>query len=117
MKIPTLFHFRISHYEQRLKCLYFKKKFQERMNECKPKVEAVLKASREVYSSKKLRRLLEIVLAFGNYMNRGARGNASGFKVSSLNKIMDTKSSVHRQLTLLHYLLEMLEKKVCQVIR
>ncbi|XP_072031221.1 disheveled-associated activator of morphogenesis 1-like isoform X2 [Amphiura filiformis] len=106
---------KISHYEQRLKCLYFKKKFQERMNDCKPKVEAVLKASKEVYSSKKLRRLLEIVLAFGNYMNRGARGNASGFKVSSLNKIMDTKSSVHRQLTLLHYLLEMLEKKFPEV--
>ena len=82
------------------------------MNECKPKVEAVLRASKEVHGSKKLRRLLEIVLAFGNYMNRGARGNASGFKVSSLNKIMDTKSSVHRQLTLLHYLLEMLEKQV-----
>ena len=82
------------------------------MSECKPKVEAILRASKETYSSKKLRRLLEIVLAFGNYMNRGARGNASGFKVSSLNKIMDTKSSLHRQVTLLHYLLEMLETKV-----
>ena len=55
---------------------------------------------------------MEIVLAFGNYMNRGARGNASGFKISSLNKIMDTKSSSNRNVTLLHYLIEMLEKKV-----
>ena len=39
---------------------------------------AVLEASREVQRSQRLRILLEVVLAFGNYMNRGARGNASG---------------------------------------
>lgn len=37
-----------------------------------------MEASREVARSRRLRRLLEIVLALGNYMNRGARGNASG---------------------------------------
>ena len=30
---------RIDHYEERLKALYFKKKFSERMNDAKPKVE------------------------------------------------------------------------------
>lgn len=43
-----------------------------------------------------LRQLLEIILAFGNYMNKGQRGNASGFKVSSLNKLADTKSSIDK---------------------
>lgn len=38
----------------------------------------MLEASREVQRSQRLRILLEVVLAFGNYMNRGARGNASG---------------------------------------
>ncbi|XP_041469305.1 disheveled-associated activator of morphogenesis 1-A-like isoform X2 [Lytechinus variegatus] len=108
---------KIDHYEQRLKCLFFKKRFQERMSEVKPKVEALLKASREVGSSKRLKKILEIVLAFGNYMNRGARGNASGFKISSLNKIMDTKSSSNRNVTLLHYLIEMLEKKFPDVVK
>lgn len=37
-----------------------------------------------------------MVLAFGNFMNKGQRGNAYGFKVSSLNKIADTKSSIDR---------------------
>lgn len=108
---------KIDHYEQRLKCLFFKKRFQEKIGEVKPKVEALLKASKEVGSSKKLRKVLEIVLAFGNYMNRGARGNASGFKISSLNKIMDTKSSSNRNVTLLHYLIEMLEKKFPDVVK
>ncbi|XP_022097351.1 disheveled-associated activator of morphogenesis 1-A-like isoform X2 [Acanthaster planci] len=108
---------KINHYEQRLKCLYFKKKFQERMGECKPKVEAVLKASKELSSSKRLRKVLEIILAFGNYMNRGPRGNASGFRISSLNKILDTKSSLSKHPTLLHYLTAVLEKKFPDVFK
>ena len=82
------------------------------MNEVRPKVEAVLYASREVMISRKLRKMLEVVLAFGNYMNKGKRGNAYGFKLSSLNNMIDTKSSADRNVTLLHYLVETLEKKV-----
>lgn len=108
---------RIVHYNQRLNCLHFKKKFQERMSDCKPKVEAVMKACREIQTSKKLRKLLEIVLVLGNYMNRGARGNAGGFKINSLNKIVDTKSSLDRNVTMLHYMLEMMEKKFPDVFK
>ena len=46
-------------------------------------------------------------------MNRGNRGNAYGFKLSSLSKIMDTKSSVDKDVTLLHYLVRTLESRVC----
>ena len=35
-----------------------------------------------------------------------------GFKLTSLNKIVDTKSSIDRKITLLHYLLDVLERKV-----
>uniref|UniRef100_UPI00358E1AC9 disheveled-associated activator of morphogenesis 2-like isoform X1 n=2 Tax=Myxine glutinosa TaxID=7769 RepID=UPI00358E1AC9 len=101
---------RIPHYQQRLQALYFKKKFTERVLESKPKVEAVLAASREVLKSSRLRRLLEVILAFGNYMNKGQRGNAFGFRLSSLNKIADTKSSLDRNHTLLHYLILVLDK-------
>lgn len=59
-------------------------------------VSALCLASREVVQSGTLRQLLEVVLAFGNYMNKGQRGNAYGFKVSSLNKIADTKSSIDK---------------------
>ena len=31
---------RINHYEQKLKALFYKKKFSERMSECKPKIES-----------------------------------------------------------------------------
>ncbi|XP_056337478.1 disheveled-associated activator of morphogenesis 1b [Danio aesculapii] len=107
---------RINHYQQRLQSLYFKKKFAERIAEIKPKVEALTKASKEVLHSKNFKQLLEVVLAFGNYMNKGQRGNAYGFKISSLNKIADTKSSIDKNITLLHYLITILEKKYSKVM-
>ncbi|KAK7907835.1 hypothetical protein WMY93_016447 [Mugilogobius chulae] len=107
---------RINHYQQRLQSLYFKKKFAERIAEIKPKVEALSRASKEILHSRNLKQLLEVVLAFGNYMNKGQRGNAYGFKVSSLNKIADTKSSIDKNITLLHYLITILEKKYPKVL-
>ncbi|XP_013769688.1 disheveled-associated activator of morphogenesis 2 isoform X2 [Pundamilia nyererei] len=101
---------RIDHYQQRLQALFFKKKFAERLAETKPKVEAILNASKEVVRSKRLTQVLEVVLAFGNFMNKGQRGNAFGFKISSLNKIADTKSSIDRNITMLHYLIMIFEK-------
>ncbi|CAO2607346.1 Disheveled-associated activator of morphogenesis 2 [Lemmus lemmus] len=101
---------RIDHYQQRLQALFFKKKFQERLAEAKPKVEAILLASRELTLSKRLKQMLEVVLAIGNFMNKGQRGGAYGFRVASLNKIADTKSSIDRNISLLHYLIMILEK-------
>uniref|UniRef100_A0A665UZX7 Dishevelled associated activator of morphogenesis 2 n=1 Tax=Echeneis naucrates TaxID=173247 RepID=A0A665UZX7_ECHNA len=101
---------RIDHYQHRLQALFFKKKFAERLGETKPKVEAILNASKEVVQSKRLTQVLEVVLAFGNFMNKGQRGNAYGFRVSSLNKIADTKSSIDRNITMLHYLIMIFEK-------
>ena len=102
---------RISHYEQRLNTLFYKKKFAQSVSEMEPKITAVLEASKEVARSKKLKKLLEIILALGNYMNRGQRGNALGFRISSLNRLTDTKSST-KNTTLLHYLVDILESKV-----
>uniref|UniRef100_A0A452QRL5 Dishevelled associated activator of morphosis 1 n=1 Tax=Ursus americanus TaxID=9643 RepID=A0A452QRL5_URSAM len=107
---------RINHYQQRLQSLYFKKKFAERVAEVKPKVEAIRSGSEEVFRSSALKQLLEVVLAFGNYMNKGQRGNAYGFKIASLNKIADTKSSIDKNITLLHYLITIVENKYPKVL-
>ncbi|KAG2467909.1 DAAM2 protein, partial [Polypterus senegalus] len=77
---------------------------------------AILSASREVCRSKRLKQILEVVLAFGNFMNKGQRGNAFGFKVSSLNKIADTKSSIDRNITMLHYLIMIFEKSYPDIL-
>jgi len=102
---------KITHYEQRLRTLHYKKKFTIWMGELKPKIQAVLEASKEVQRSKRLKRMLELILAFGNYMNRGQRGNAVGFKLNSLTRIADTKSSCNKNVTLLHFMAETCENK------
>lgn len=71
----------------------------------------VLEASKEISRSRRVKRILEVVLAFGNYMNRGNRAGALGFKVNSLNKMVDTKSSIDKKVTLIHYLLTTIERK------
>uniref|UniRef100_A0A8C2FWC3 Dishevelled associated activator of morphogenesis 2 n=1 Tax=Cyprinus carpio TaxID=7962 RepID=A0A8C2FWC3_CYPCA len=100
---------RIDHYQQRLQSLFFKKKFAERLAEIKPKVEVIQARNCCI-------NVLEVVLAFGNFMNKGQRGNAYGFKVSSLNKIIDTKSSIDRNITMLHYLIMLFEKNYPDIL-
>ncbi|KAL3874321.1 hypothetical protein ACJMK2_037352 [Sinanodonta woodiana] len=108
---------KITHYEERVTALYFKKKFQDRMLDIKPKIGAVFEGSKQMCRSRQLKKLLEIVLAYGNYMNRGQRGNARGFTLRSLNNLVDTKSSISKNVTLLHYLVEVLEKKFPDLLK
>ncbi|XP_044737044.1 disheveled-associated activator of morphogenesis 1 isoform X2 [Chrysoperla carnea] len=108
---------KIPHYEQRLRSLHYKKRFNLALNEVTPRINSVMEASREVARSRRLRRLLELVLALGNYMNRGARGNATGFRLASLNRLADTKSSAAKGTTLLHYLVQILEKKFKDILK
>ncbi|XP_055636774.1 disheveled-associated activator of morphogenesis 1 isoform X2 [Toxorhynchites rutilus septentrionalis] len=107
---------KIPHYEQRLRSLHYKKRFQVTVNDLSPRIANVMEASREVARSRRLRKLLELVLALGNYMNRGARGNASGFRLASLNRLADTKSSAFKGTTLLHYLVQIIEKKFKDIL-
>lgn len=107
---------KIPHYSQRVRTLLFKKKFAAAAAEAQARAASVLRAARDMTRSRRLRALLELVLALGNYMNRGARGNASGFRLSSLNKLADTKSSVSRNTTLLHFLVEMLETQFKDIL-
>lgn len=105
------------HYEQRLRSLHYKKKFAASIAELTPRMRAVLEASRQVARSRRLRKLLELVLALGNYVNRGnARGNACGFRLASLNRLVDTKSSCSKGTTLLHYLVQILESRFREVL-
>uniref|UniRef100_A0A8C3FN10 Formin like 1 n=1 Tax=Chrysemys picta bellii TaxID=8478 RepID=A0A8C3FN10_CHRPI len=64
---------------------------------------AVIAASMSLKSSTKLRNILEIVLAFGNYMNSSKRGAAYGFRLQSLDALLEMKSTDRKQ-TLLHYI-------------
>jgi len=67
-----------------------------------------------IKSSDKLRQILEIVLAFGNYMNSSKRGAAYGFRLQSLDVLLEMKSTDRKQ-TLLHYLVKVIAEKYPQL--
>ena len=50
----------------------------------------MIAASKSVVSSGHFKKVLEIILAFGNYMNSSRRGGAFGFKLQSLDVVSIT---------------------------
>jgi len=101
--------------EPRLNMILFKMKFPEEMQDVKPSVVNVTAACREVKTSVKFSKLLELVLLMGNYMNAGSRNEGSmGFEINYLTKLSSTKS-VDGQLTLVHFIEEMIETKYPEI--
>ncbi|XP_044731705.1 formin-like protein isoform X1 [Chrysoperla carnea] len=75
-----------------------------------PQIQAVISGSSSVKSSRKLKSILEVILAFGNYLNSGKRGPAYGFKLQSLDTLLDTKST-DKRICLLHYIVATIRNK------
>lgn len=78
-------------------------------------IAAILNASNAVKSSKKFRSVLEVVLAFGNYLNSQKRGSAYGFKLQSLDTLLDTKST-DKRMCLLHYIVSTIRQKFPELL-
>nr|XP_015217577.1 PREDICTED: formin-like protein 1 isoform X5 [Lepisosteus oculatus] len=101
-KIPRL--------AERLSTLTFMGNFPDTVQLLKPQLNAIIAASMSIKSSTKLKKILEIILAFGNYMNSSKKGAAYGFRLQSLDMLLDTKSTDRKQ-TLLHYIVGIIQEK------
>lgn len=75
-----------------------------------PQINAVSSASLSIKQSKKLKKILEVVLAFGNYMNSSKRGPVYGFKLQSLESLLETKTADKKQ-TLLNFIVQTVNDK------
>eukprot|EP00731_Ephydatia_muelleri_P030908 Em0022g422a len=101
---------------ERLDCMLFRVRFEEERKELQDSITSVIAACREIRTSKKFAKLLEIVLLMGNYMNAGSRNAQSfGFELSYLTKLNSTKSA-DQKTTLLHFLASTIEKKFPDVL-
>ncbi|XP_026056489.1 formin-like protein 1 [Carassius auratus] len=105
-KIPRL--------AQTISTLTFMGNFSEIILLIKPQLNAIIAASMSIKSSSKLKKILEIILAFGNYMNSEKRGSAYGFRLQSLDLLLDMKST-DRKLTLLHFIVSIIQEKYPQL--
>ncbi|XP_064631791.1 delphilin-like isoform X3 [Lineus longissimus] len=105
---PDQFCFEMSRmpgYTQKLKAMLFKANFAEKVEELKETLNCIKRASQELLGSKKLKKMIEMVLAMGNYMNKGNSriGEASAFKITYLSQL-DTTKTTDGKATFLHVL-------------
>ncbi|XP_016098882.1 formin-like protein 2 isoform X2 [Sinocyclocheilus grahami] len=108
-------HFsKIERLMQKMTIMAFVGNFTESVQMLTPQLHAVIAASVSIKSSQKLKKILEIILALGNYMNSSKRGAVYGFKLQSLDLLLDTKST-DRKITLLHYIANIVKDKYQQV--
>ncbi|NXG71865.1 GRD2I protein, partial [Baryphthengus martii] len=101
----------VPEYKIRLRSLHFKTTLQEKTEEIKASYECICKASLELKSSKKLAKILEFVLAMGNYLNNGQpkTNKTTGFKINFLTELNTTKT-VDGKSTFLHILAKSLSQ-------
>ena len=77
----------VDRYEQRLRVMGYMGNFDELVLTVVPQIESVISASECLINSSSFRKLLEIILAFGNYMNSAKRGAAYGFKLATFDRV------------------------------
>uniref|UniRef100_A0A4W3IYD2 Formin-like 3 n=1 Tax=Callorhinchus milii TaxID=7868 RepID=A0A4W3IYD2_CALMI len=105
---------KIERLPQRMTIMTFIGNFADNLQMLNPQLNAIIAASASIKSSQKLKRMLEIILALGNYMNSSKRGSVYGFKLQSLDLLLDTKST-DRKLTLLHYIAIVIKEKYAEI--
>nr|XP_034991396.1 formin-like protein 1 isoform X4 [Zootoca vivipara] len=101
---------RIPRLAERMHIMTFLGNFGDTVQLLLPQLNSIIAASMSLKASTKLRQILEIVLAFGNYLNSSKRGAAYGFRLQSLDALLDMKSTDRKQ-TLLHYIVRVIQEK------
>ncbi|XP_023196353.1 delphilin isoform X3 [Xiphophorus maculatus] len=101
----------VPEYKTRLRSLLFKTTLQERAEEMKAAFDYIYKASAELKGSRKLAKILEFVLAMGNYLNNGQPKShrTTSFKINFLTELSTTKT-VDGKSTFLHILAKSLSQ-------
>jgi len=96
-------------------CFLYKLNYDVECDSLRGAINTITQACEEVITSKRFLRLLETILAVGNFLNQGtAKGNALGFKMDTLIKLMETRS-VNQQagiVTLLHYVVFIVQQNM-----
>lgn len=92
----------VPHLKEKVKGLLYMTKYKETYDLIKIGTVKVRDASEGLTKAKAFARLLSLILMMGNYLNStGVQGGAFGFKITSINKLVDTKASDGT--TLLHF--------------
>ncbi|CAF0846192.1 unnamed protein product, partial [Didymodactylos carnosus] len=105
---------KIERLPQKLNVVSFMANFNDINENLAPQLKAVINSSLALKNSTRFKKLLEIILAFGNYMNSSKRGPVYGFKLNSLEILSDTRTH-DKRLTLLHYIVQTIQERFSDV--
>jgi diaphanous 1 len=94
----------------RLKAMFTTFTFQNALDVQIVKLEKLKKGTAALTNSKKIQRVVEVVLKLGNYLNGGTRrGGLFGFKIDALKKLNTVKTNDNKR-NLLHWIAEYFEE-------
>ena len=100
----------IAAFRERIKTIIFKYNYLSDYLIITEEIERIFRVFKFMKEDKQLKRLFEIILALGNYMNGGSfRGGAFGFTLNSLPKLADTKSS---GITFIDYVIKFIYEEI-----
>ena len=95
----------VPHNRERLEAMRFKNIYSDKSVEILKSVDLFFKGFEFVKTNKNFHKFLEILLAYGNYMNGvSAKGGAFGFQLTSLSKFYDMKSKDNK-ITLFQFII------------
>jgi len=101
---------KVERLKAKLDIMSFMSTFYEALHRIRPRIDTVALASKSTENAKKFQKILEIILAFGNYMNSNKKGSAYGFRMSSLDSLNITKSS-DKKTTIVNFLVDLVNSK------
>ena len=101
---------KVERLKAKLEIMSFMSYFFERVHSIQPRIDSVCLASKNTHNAKKFQKILEIILAFGNYMNSSKKGSAYGFRLKSLDSLAITKSS-DKKTTIVNFLVDVINQK------
>ncbi|KAM9556999.1 inverted formin-2 isoform 4-T7 [Guaruba guarouba] len=100
----------IPSYQLRIECMLICEETKILLECLWPKAQAIRTACETLLTSHRLLVFCQLILKVGNFLNYGHHtGDAGGFKISALLRLTETKAN-RSHITLLHYILEEIEK-------
>ncbi|XP_059491246.1 inverted formin-2-like isoform X2 [Neocloeon triangulifer] len=95
----------------RIRAMLQREEFRPTVKELRPQLSAVLKACATLVDNSSLRDFLALILHIGNMLNAGSyAGNAVGFKLSTLPRLLETRANKPR-MTFLHFAVDLASKQ------
>jgi len=100
----------VPQYGNKLAALILKRDFDAKASQLRQELSVMHETCKKLLESAEVKKIFEIILAIGNFLNAGTRRVATAFKLDTLKKLSDIRSNISPKFTLLHYVAQFMEE-------